>query len=366
MATAAGEEISKPCWRERKMFHESSEHIYPKCQKNGGLNIPRKYNIDSFGSTSYSIDFAKKEGRPALPRPCSVTRRNRPHPSQNFLNWRIPSKPMPGQKVNDASKAFLYLSDVETRQRFYDDYVGRFNSEKTGKLYQDVCCLVPRYPTRPKATQQPIFQGKNNVEAVPSSRPKCIMTPLCVSKVAGQRYDSLVSQASSKERLIVESCLDAGDRGYLGKSLAHAIRPEAIPAIHRWLKHQNGTDRDVAVDFLNKLSRGTNQGGLETDRKYYRLQQICVDNKTSQEVSRAGRNAIMDQVRQMLINEPGPTERRRPTKVPLLKKNKKTSRFPMCPPRGFVINKNALFMQPYRCLPRHFEIHPEFHGITTK
>ena len=34
---------------------------------------------------------------------------------------------MPGQKVNDASKAFLYLSAVETRQRFYDDYVGRFS-----------------------------------------------------------------------------------------------------------------------------------------------------------------------------------------------------------------------------------------------
>ena len=34
---------------------------------------------------------------------------------------------MPGQKVNDASKAFLYLSDVETQQRFYDDYVGRFS-----------------------------------------------------------------------------------------------------------------------------------------------------------------------------------------------------------------------------------------------
>lgn len=25
------------------------------------------------------------------------------------------------------------------------------------------------------------------------------------------------------------------------QSLAHAIRPEAIPAIYRWLKHQNGT-----------------------------------------------------------------------------------------------------------------------------
>ena len=27
------------------------------------------------------------------------------------------------------------------------------------------------------------------------------------------------------------------------QSLAHAIRPEAIPAIHRWLKYQNGTGK---------------------------------------------------------------------------------------------------------------------------
>ena len=27
------------------------------------------------------------------------------------------------------------------------------------------------------------------------------------------------------------------------QSLAHAIRPEALPAIHRWLKHQNGTGK---------------------------------------------------------------------------------------------------------------------------
>ena len=82
MATALDEENVRPCWRERKKIHESSEHIYPRYEKGYGLNIPRKQNIGSFGTTSYSIDFAKKEGKPALPRSCSVTRRNRPHPSQ--------------------------------------------------------------------------------------------------------------------------------------------------------------------------------------------------------------------------------------------------------------------------------------------
>ena len=68
--------------QERKRIHESSDFIYPIREKSKGKHIPRKQTIGSFGTTSYSVDFAKKEGKPAIPRPCSVTRRNRPHPSQ--------------------------------------------------------------------------------------------------------------------------------------------------------------------------------------------------------------------------------------------------------------------------------------------
>ena len=80
---------------------------------------------------------------------------------------------------------------------------------------------------------------------------------------------------------------------------------------------------------------------------------------------RAGRDAIIDQVRQMLTKEVRSTGLRQVTRCPPIKKNKKGTRFPKCPPRARRINKGALFMQPHRCLRGHFEIHPEFHGITT-
>ena len=67
---------------ERKKVHESSEHVFPKGEKRGTLAVSKKKALASSEKTSYSIDYAKKEGKPALPRPCSVTRRNRPHPSQ--------------------------------------------------------------------------------------------------------------------------------------------------------------------------------------------------------------------------------------------------------------------------------------------
>ena len=73
---------------------------------------------------------------------------------------------------------------------------------------------------------------------------------------------------------------------------------------------------------------------------------------------RAARDNIIDQVRQMLPKDACTRERRRPARYTLPRSKK--LRFPKCPPRAFVMNKGALFMQPHRCLPGHFEIHPEF------
>ena len=63
----------------------------------------------------------------------------------------------------------------------------------------------------------------------------------------------------------------------------------------------------------------------------------------------------------MLPKDVRARERRRPAKcAPPRGKKPEKLRFPLCPPRGCVVNKGALFMQPHRCLPGHFEIHPEF------
>ena len=41
--------------------------------------------------TSYSMDYGKKDGTPSEKRPCSATRRNRPHPSKVFI-YLVPRK----------------------------------------------------------------------------------------------------------------------------------------------------------------------------------------------------------------------------------------------------------------------------------
>ena len=47
--------------------------------------------------TSYSMDYGKKDGTPSEKRPCSATRRNRPHPSKVIIydncNYAFSSRP---------------------------------------------------------------------------------------------------------------------------------------------------------------------------------------------------------------------------------------------------------------------------------
>ncbi|XP_068692412.1 uncharacterized protein [Montipora foliosa] len=350
--------------RERKKIHESSEHIYPTYETNDALNIARQQNISSFATTSYSIDFARKEGKPALPRPCSVTRRNRPHPSEKFLIWRIASKPVYDQKSNDAIGEFWNLSNLATRQRFYDDYVGRPYADKC-KLCLHTSSLTSRYPARPTVIQRAVFEEKFKKEEEPSTNSRCTMPPLCISKDAGQKYAALLQKRPSNEKILLDSCFEAGDRGYLEESWVNVVHPEAIPGIQNWLTNKDETDCKVVMKFLTSLSKGTNRkNDKELERKSGCTQLPCLDTNNSAAVSKAGRDAILKQVQQIRPKEAPRTKEPNVTRSEPLKKGKKSSRLRQ---RALVHNNaDSLFMQPRRCQPRHFEIHPEFRGILTQ
>ena len=69
---------------------------------------------------------------------------------------------------------------------------------------------------------------------------------------------------------------------------------------------------------------------------------------------RAGRNAISDHIRQKLSKD------KQAVKYPTLTRSKKSKGRSMNATGDFITNKRAVFMQPHRRLPSHFEIHPEF------
>ncbi|XP_015767320.1 PREDICTED: uncharacterized protein LOC107346067 [Acropora digitifera] len=197
----------------------------------------------------------------------------------------------------------------------------------------------------------------------------CFMPPLCISKAAGQKYTTHFQKISPNEKLLLNSCLEAGDRGYLEGTWANVVRPEAIPAIHKWLKNKDETDCSVVLKFLSNLGKGTDntKSEKEPERKSGYTQLPCLDKNNSAAVSKAGRDAISCQIpqrRPKKAKEPLRTKGQNVTRWQPLKRSKEFTRVRH---PGYVHNNaDSLFMQPRRCLPRHFEIHPEFRGILTK
>lgn len=64
----------------------------------------------------------------------------------------------------------------------------------------------------------------------------CIMSGI---KVMGVGWGGALIRREKQKKRFLNRVYNA----FSLQSLAHAIRPEAIPAIHRWLKHQNGTGK---------------------------------------------------------------------------------------------------------------------------
>jgi len=108
--------------KQRRVKHDDSKLVFPNPRR----RKVGKQETDAY-KTHYNHQFRSKpkNARPSSPRPCSPTRRNNPHPSRNFLNWRIPTRVFDYGKVKNANISFLKSNIVDSHQRFYDDYSGR-------------------------------------------------------------------------------------------------------------------------------------------------------------------------------------------------------------------------------------------------
>ena len=78
-----------------------------------------KFPLSTWGGvremvTSYSIDYGEKDVKPSKPRPCSNTRRNRPHPSKvntTFLNAKLLTSYFL-DKTRDKLFKFFYITKI--------------------------------------------------------------------------------------------------------------------------------------------------------------------------------------------------------------------------------------------------------------
>jgi len=402
--------------KQRRTKHDESTQVFP---------IPKRKDGQENFKTHYNYHFkSKKEARPSSPRPCSPTRRNNPHPSKNFLNWRIPTRVFDYGKGKAANVSFLKSNVCDTYQSFYDDYTGR----KTGKSDEvDPKLLLEIAKSYSSPTQKKNrkfltsydlskfdMQKKGGELSLPNvlrhswspdqsasgqRKPKKgreILSPLFTKPEFRPLFQSWYDAASDKEKDEPKSTLEEEENAYLEQALTTALKPDAIQAIEQWLMDANEEEREIAMQFIkaiilasvNDTEDKTSDndppqkptvlplGGGSGGANYSRQQRSPIHHhhtttKACDVCQKQNLQAALQQlqaVATMPMEVPGITELLNPLH-PAVVKEKNTRRLqPMGnrklnrPRRQATSNANngSLFVTSKKQRAKHFTIHPEW------
>lgn len=283
--------------KQRRVKHDDSKLVFPTRRR-------RPKESDEY-KTHYNHQFrSKPNARPSSPRPCSPTRRNNPHPSKNFLNWRIPTRVFDYGKVKNANISFLKSNIVDSHQRFYDDYTGRAAS-RDGKeidprelldMAKTYAAALQKERTKAKNKKFASIQNNSTYQAEqlpnrskervtlgmksPPNSPVGIKLPNVLtkswspelstsSKMKGAKPTGKKSKGTSPTSMSpFSSWYDALGAGVVDPSSAEnseqivdeevqealgALKPEALEAIETWLLSASDEERQIAMKFIEAI-----------------------------------------------------------------------------------------------------------------
>lgn len=285
--------------KQRRRKHDDSKLVFP---------APKKKESESF-KTHYTHQFRRGKNYrpcPSSPRPCSPTRRNNPHPSKDFLNWRIPTRVFDYGKVKKANMAFLKSNMEDSQQKFYDDYCGRQDGQidphqlmeiaksyatalqeqhknerkklpglkymkKNGGKVTLGLYSPPNSPvgiklpnvTRTKMWSPELSQNANAKPRRKGGRKNLLESPELTAELSKPHFSSWFDiNANTSTNINNENKNDkneipeTGEQDFFESDLGLALgslNPEAILAIEKWLESADEEERQIAMKFLETI-----------------------------------------------------------------------------------------------------------------
>lgn len=328
--------------------------------------------------TSYSMDYGKKDGTPSEKRPCSATRRNRPHPSKFFMNWRVPSKPILNNRTSFEPYAAEYSNIL---QNFSDEYRGKDDPRPMRKRTPSNICRDINEDETLKLIERLKISGKPE-ESFQLPLPH--LNPEAISLVA-----DLLKKATPQEQEELERVFGFGaarDKDCQDFPSYSFISPEAIRVLEQVLQRAGITDNDSAIRFLLSIGQvimSISNSNIpihrprpptgERERKHtLRSAPIYSPNFLTPKhkdgicalCCKASLNNELKDITEKKVLDTNKSSRSYLENVPRLPKIRapKRSMFlrPSKPNYPKVENKFATFVLPHRPIPRSFTIHPEW------
>ncbi|XP_028394868.1 uncharacterized protein LOC114519011 [Dendronephthya gigantea] len=327
--------------------------------------------------TSYSMDYGKKDGTPSEKRPCSATRRNRPHPSKFFMNWRVPSKPILNNKTSFEPYAAEYSN---TLQNFSEEYRGRDDPRAKRKITPPTVYKHLNEDETLKLIERLRISGKPDETF---QLPLAQLNPEAISLVA-----DLLKKATPQEQEEIERVFGLGAREKDCQDLPSYsfITPEAIRVLEQVLQRAGITDNDSAIRFLLSIGQvlmSISNSNIpayrprppseERVRKHtLRSAPIHSPNLLMQKhrdgicalCNKASLNNELQNISEKKVFDTNKSSRSYLENVPRLPKIRAPKRSmlprPSKPNYPKVENKFATFVLPHRPIARSFTIHPEW------
>ncbi|XP_070532443.1 uncharacterized protein [Ptychodera flava] len=333
-------------YRSIKAVHENSRGVFPRpMEHHEGFE-----KSDEDTMTLYSSDFCPKKVKPVVPRPCSVTRRNNPHPSQMFMHWKVPTRLIkPESEYKEQQQTLIR----DSNQKFYED----INGKREGSAL-------------PAIIGTPLASNLDRKKSSTDLRQTSVLARSIKPK-AQPAAEKWLKGANDQDKKVVDEVLRVADKEYVDKTLNRTLQPDAKKAVERWMEGATSRDRDVAIQFFGSLA-GTRLMGMKDNMKHEDDSQckICDGDRLREVLDTLNSNKPVGQRSHMLARrDPGaidPAKRR--AHLRLLTPNTRATKpqhqtwhhLPMLRHPGPVSNTIAMFTRPHRAIPRHFTIHPEW------
>jgi hypothetical protein len=237
-----------------KERNDSSKKVFPP-------PLPKE-NKDRYISM-YNKDFEGSYMPPLEPRPTSPTRRNNPHPTKQFMVWRVPSREIGGQfrpmsalggPVRDDDSEF---DDTES---IYD----RFKVPMPQPSSMEYGAYLREMRQRQQLQQQQMQGFGDRIPSRSSQRgdyynPGASLTrpeQILARSVKPGNQDSLtewLQTATPEEQRVVVKMLKEAEEGQLKQTIGQVMKPGAAKAMSQWLQKANDDEKDVATRLFSSL-----------------------------------------------------------------------------------------------------------------
>jgi len=402
--------------QQRRQKHDDSRLVFPESKYKGKPKGEKH-------QTHYTLNFkqtSKQNCRPSE-RPCSPTRRNNPHPSKNFLTWRIPTRVFDYGEEKKANISFLNSNINDTYQSFYNDYSGNRTSQsevdtklllemtksysgdakkkdRKSKIELKSSAEEPCSLTLPSLLRKSWSPNQSSL-GVPKGAKRETLSPIFIKEELQPLFQSWYDDASSKDKeknsrkasktpdIIAEM-----EENYLQKALEKALEPDAIEAIEDWLQGADEEEREIAMQFIQTLLLASIQKQkIDTMKQTHYPRALTPLTRTSQQppslskpkkdhhhtkacavCARKNLEAALQQLQVVAAHPyemPGITELLNPLHPTVVAKKEDRKRFvngrrrlqrPQKMPTSFKPgNKGSLFVSQ-KPRGRHYTIHPEW------